>query len=275
MIKHILHLADLHIPNDTKSGHTEEKLKGLIKQIINEVKGYNKEEVRIVIVGDIFQSKIKTSNEAKNCFHYLLNYLNQICTTYIVAGNHDMLQRNKDRVDSISPTFQIKDVYPNVKFIDKDLGYKSGYVIDDNVIFALFSMFEDFKTPNINGLKEKYPDKRIVALYHGDVVGSVTDLGYHSEVGINTDLFKECDCVMAGHIHKFQELRKNGVPFVYSGSVFQKDFGENVSGHGYLVWDMESMKYEFKEVVNPYKMYKFSIESYEDVKNDVERLLNF
>lgn len=274
MIKKIFHLADVHIPNEISANHTEEKLKNLVKSIIKEAKPYKKEEIRIVVVGDIFQNKIKTSNEAKNAFHFLLNYLNQIATTYIIAGNHDMLQKNKDRVDSITPTFSIKNVYPNVKFLDKELDYKSGYCIDDNIIFALYSMFEDFKTPNIDGLKKKYPDYKIVGLYHGDIVGSVTDLGYRSESGIDTDLFKECDCVMAGHIHKFQEIKKNGVPIVYSGSTFQKDFGENVSGHGFLIWDMEGIKYELKEVANDYRMYKFTIEDYEDVKNDRERLLN-
>jgi DNA repair exonuclease SbcCD nuclease subunit len=274
MIKRIIHLADLHIPNKPAEEHTEEKIKNLIKTIIQEVKPYKKEEVRIVLVGDIFQNKIRTTNEAKDVFHYLLNYLNQIAVTYIVAGNHDMLQNNRSRLDSISPTFTIKNAYSKIKYIDKELGYKSGYVIDDNVIFALFSMFEDFKNPNLDGLKETYPDNRIVGLYHGDIVGSVIDLGRYSEAGIDTDNFKECDCVMAGHIHRFQEIRKNGVPIVYSGSVFQKDSGENISGHGIVVWNMEDMTYEFKEVDNDYRMLKFSIEDYDDVKNDTERLLN-
>ena len=64
MIKKIIQLADLHIPNDTKSAHTEEKLKKLVKSIIEEV-GKSKEETRVVIVGDIYQNKIKVSNEAK------------------------------------------------------------------------------------------------------------------------------------------------------------------------------------------------------------------
>jgi DNA repair exonuclease SbcCD nuclease subunit len=252
----------------------EEKLKTLAKDIVAEVKKLGKENTRIVIVGDIFENKIKASNEAKNAFHYFLNFINQTSVTYIVAGNHDMLQKNHDRVDSISPTFSIKGVYPNIHFIDKELGYKSGYIIDDNVIFALYSMFDDFKSPNIEGLKEKYPDSKIIGLYHGDIVGSVTDLGFYSEVGIDTDMFKECDCVMAGHIHKFQEIKKNGVPIVYCGSAFQKEFGENVSGHGFVTWDLDSMKYELHEVENDYRMYKFAIGSYEDVANDEERLLN-
>lgn len=274
MIKCIIQMADLHIPNSVSENHMEDKVKNLIKEIIKVTKSYKKEEVRIVLVGDIFHNKIKTSNEAKNLFHFFLNYLNQICLTYVIAGNHDMLQKNHDRLDSISPTFSIKNVYTNVKFLDKELGYKSGYVIDDNVIFGLFSMFEDFKSPNLDGLRKKYPEHKIVGLYHGDVVGSVTDLGRYSEAGIDTDLFKECDCVMAGHIHKFQEIKKNGVLFVYSSSIFQQNFGENVSGHGFVVWDMDKISYTFHEVENNYRMYKFAIEDYNDIANDTEKLLN-
>lgn len=95
-----------------------------------------------------------------------------------------------------------------------------------------------------------------------------------SENGIDTNVFKECDCVMAGHIHKFQEIKKNGVPIVYAGSMFQQNTGENTTGHGFLIWDLEKNKYKLHEVSNKYKMYKFKITSYEDVSNDTEKLLN-
>ena len=275
MIKHIIQIADLHIFNDTKSQHIMEKINKLVKAIINEVKVYGKDETRIVIVGDIYQNKIKASNEAKQAFHYLMNLLNKVTTTYIVAGNHDMLQKNKSRLDSISTTFSIDGIYKKVTYLDKALDYKSGYVIDDNVVFALWSMFDDFKSPNIDAeFREAHKDKRIIGLYHGDIVGSVTDIGRYSETGIDTDQFEYCDCVMAGHIHKFQEIKKNGVPIVYAGSVFQKDFGENITGHGIVVWNLEDMSYELKEVENDYRMYKFTVEDYDDVKNDEERLLN-
>ena len=95
-----------------------------------------------------------------------------------------------------------------------------------------------------------------------------------SENGIDTNVFKECDCVMAGHIHKFQEIKKNGVPIVYAGSLFQQDSGENTTGHGFVIWDIEKNKYTFHEVTNNYKIYKFKISSYDDIKEDNEKLIN-
>ena len=274
MIKYIFHLADLHIPNNEENRPYMDMIKQALAELFKETKKYKKDEIRIVVAGDIFTNKIKTSNEAKKMFHETLNYLNAIAKTIIIAGNHDMLENNHDRLDSISPTFDIKDVYPNIVFADKALNYESGYIKDDNVIWALYSMFDKFAKPNIDGLKEEYPNTKIIGLYHGDIVGAVTDTGRISENGINTDLFKECDCVMAGHIHKHQEIKKNGVPIVYAGSIFQQNTGENTTGHGFLVWDLENMSYKLHEVTNKYKIYKFKIKSYDDVKEDIEKLLN-
>ena len=274
MIKTIFHLSDLHIPNEEKNRPYMEMLKQALAELLKETKKYNKDEYRIVLAGDIFHNKIKTTNEAKKIFHETLNYLNAIGKTIIIAGNHDMLENNHDRVDSISPTFDIKDVYPNITYADKALNYKSGYIKDDNVIWAVYSMYDKFAKPNIDGLKEQYQDVKTIGLYHGDMAGAVTDTGRMSENGIDTNVFKECDCVMAGHIHKFQEIKKNGVPIVYAGSLFQQDSGENTTGHGFVIWDIEKNKYTFHEVTNNYKIYKFKISSYDDIKEDNEKLIN-
>lgn len=274
MVEKIIHIADIHIPNDLTVRPYEEMLKYMLGAVMKEIGSTPKENVRIVVVGDSYCQKIKVSNESKKAFHTMLNYLNELAKTIVVAGNHDMLENNTSRLDSITPTFEINGALPNIVYIDKELGYKSGYYVDDNIIWALYSMFDKFAKPNIDGLKEKYPDSTVVGLYHGEVPGAVTDIGRMSEGGISPDEFKGCDCVMAGHIHKFQEIKKNGIPIVYSGSVFQQDEGENITGHGFVVWSIPSLKYKLKEVRNDYRILKYEIGSYEDVKNDAERLIN-
>ena len=275
MIKKVIHIADLHIPNDVTKRPFENMMKQMVADILMEVKECDsKNEARIVIVGDIFNQKIRISNEAIKLFHELLNYLNSICQTIVVAGNHDMLENNTDKMDSITPTFEISGVYENVIYADKLLDYHSGYIIDDNVIWVLYSIFDKFAKPNLNEIGKQYPDKKVIGLYHGDVAGAVTDTGRMSESGIDTRCFESCDCVMAGHIHKFQEIKKNGVRIVYPSSVFQKDVGENVSMHGFVVWDLDAMTYKHHEVKSDYRTFKFEITSYDDVMNDNEILLN-
>lgn len=273
MITKIIQIADLHIPNSCDKRPYDKMLKSFLKQLYNnEIKGQNPEEIRIVLCGDIFKNKIKTTNEAKAMFHMVLNYLNEMCRTYIFAGNHDMLENNHDRMDSINPTFEIEGVYENVNYLDKYLDFKSGYVEDDNVVFALYSMHDNFAPTNVE--HDMYPEHKIVGLYHGDVKGAVTDVGRMTPDGIDTSLFSECDCVMAGHIHKFQELKKDGVPIVYAGSLFQQDESENTTGHGYVVWNMETMTHKHVEIDNDYRIFKFKIDDYDAFNNDVEDLIN-
>ena len=274
MIKYVIHIADIHIPNSEDLKPFSEMIEQFLVELYNEVKNFDKDEFRIVISGDIFDQKIRSSNEAKVIFHTMLNYLNAIGKTIIIAGNHDMLENNRDRKDSISPTFNIKNVYENITYLDKELDYKSGLIEDDNVIWVLFSMFDKFRQPDMTFIKDKYPRHKIIGLYHGDIAGAVTDIGRQMENGIDTNLFKDCDCVMAGHIHKYQTIKKNGVPIVYSGSLFQKDSGENITGHGFVIWNLDDMSYKLFEVSNKHRIFKFQIESYEDIANNTERLLN-
>lgn len=275
MIKNVFHIADIHIPNLEDSQRPfMEMLKVALAELYAKIKKYNKDEVRIVLAGDIFHNKIKTSNEAKDIFHELLNFLNEMAQTIIIAGNHDLLENNRERKDSISPTFKIIGVYPNITYLDKKLDYRSGYLVDDGVIWVLYSIHDKFRKPDIENLREEYPNHKIIGLYHGEITGATTDIGRTMEGGINTDDFAECDCVMAGHIHRFQEIKRKGVPIVYAGSLFQKDGGENISKHGFLVWNLEDMTYKHHEVSNDYRIFRFQIGSYEDVENNVEKLLN-
>lgn len=273
MVKKIIQVSDIHIPNSCEHRPFNEMLMSFLKQLYkNEIEGNNPDEIRIVIVGDIFDQKIKATNEAKDMFHTMLNYLNQMCRTYIVAGNHDMLENNTDRMDSINPTFEIDGVYPNITYLDRFLDFKSGFVEDDNIVWALYSMHDKFASPQVS--KNDYPENKIIGLYHGDVQGAVTDIGRMCENGIDTSLFEECDCVMAGHIHKYQTLKKEGVPIVYSGSLFQKDAGENTTGHGYVVWNIEDMSHKLIEIPNKYRIFKFSIDNYSAFSDDTEELIN-
>lgn len=274
MIKHVIQIADIHIPNNEKERPYMEMLKMALAELLRECKRFEKDEFRIVLCGDIFDKKIKVTNEARKMLHEMLNYLNAIGKVIIIAGNHDMLENNHDRIDSLSPTFDIMNVYPNITYADKVLNYESGFIKDDNVIWVLYSMFDEFNRPNVSELKEKYPDSKIIGLFHGDLNGAVTDSGRMTENGVVADIFDGCDCVMAGHIHKYQTIKKNGIPIVYSSSLFQKDCGENTTGHGFVIWDLETLEHHLVEVTNNYKTYKFKIKDYEDIKEDRERLIN-
>lgn len=67
---------------------------------------------------------------------------------------------------------------------------------------------------------------------------------------------------------------KKLIPMAYSGSLIQQDFGESVSGHGYLIWDVTDKSYIESDLSNDYGFYQFKISSLDDLDNGTEELTN-
>lgn len=277
MITKIIHTGDLHIRNLERLDETYEVLSKFIEECKTIISGEETpDNVRIVICGDLVESKIHTSNECFLALGWFFRELDDLgVTTYIVCGNHDMSVNNMTRVDAITTLMNLGN-YSNLKYLDSELEFKSGCLIDDNVIWCLYSIFDDFNRPNIDEMKMRNPDSTLVGLVHTDINGSRTDTGYISEHGLDMGVFKGLDFVIAAHIHKFQELKKNGVRCVYCSSLIQQNFGENVSGHGFVLWDVPNKTYEFKEMDNSDRgFYKFLISDISDIENDEEEYQNF
>lgn len=283
MITKIIACSDIHIP--AYKGLDE--LKDVLEKFFIEYKKITKKEgvdkVRIVVGGDIFHNKLAITNESLMFANWFFSELDKICKTIVIIGNHDFNMNNTERVDSLSPLFEIGN-YKRVIFLDKEVGYKSGIYDDDNVSWCLYSSFSGFSKPDIEMHKEqnKATDKKnnvYVGLIHGDVNGAITVTNYVTETGVDQGVFENCDFVIAGHIHKRQELKKNGVRIVYCSSISQKDFGESVSGHGYVLWDIEDkddIEYKYVDIPNvDCGFYKFEINDITDLENDKEELINY
>lgn len=64
------------------------------------------------------------------------------------------------------------------------------------------------------------------------------------------------------------------VPIAYSGSLIQQNYGESVTKHGFLLWDIEERAFEEFDIENNYGFYKFKVNSVEDLDNNKEILTN-
>ena len=106
MIKKLIHMADIHIRTYRQHDEYQEVFKTLFSDITDLVKDYKREEVRIVIVGDLVHQKIVISNEQLMLGTWFLRKLEEIAPVVIIAGNHDLLENNKERMDSITPMVQ-------------------------------------------------------------------------------------------------------------------------------------------------------------------------
>ena len=278
MITKIIACSDIHIPPYRKIG----ELHGTLEKFINQCKAIVEENgsdnVRIIIAGDVFDAKLSITNESLLEVNWFFSELDKICKTYVLAGNHDLLMTNMDRVDSLTPLFEIGQ-YKNVVYIDKELDYKSGIIEDDNIRICSFSSFDGFSTPSIKAEREKSPDAIYVGVIHGDINGAISVTSYVTENGIEPTLFEDCDFVIAGHIHKRQEIKKNGVRIVYCSSLRQKEFGESITGHGFVLWNLEDefdITYKFVDIENEDGgFYKFAIRDKDDINNDKEELINY
>lgn len=282
-INKIIACSDIHIPALKGIDELKEILTTFINQCKKIVKKEGTDNVRIVVCGDIFHNKINITSESILCANWFFNELDKLCKTYIVIGNHDFLMNNIGRIDAISPLFEIGN-YKQVIFLDKELGYQSGIYEDDNIAWCLYSSFSGFNTPDIEMHKEaqkgkQNPSEIYVGLIHGDVNGAITTTNRVTENGLEISIFNGCDFVIAGHIHKRQELKRDGVRIVYCSSISQKDMGESVNGHGFVLWDTEfpdDIEYKFIDVPNPDGgFYKFEINDISDIMDDKEELLNY
>lgn len=274
MIKKIIHVSDVHIRNYQRLDEYTDQLNKFIAKCKEIAEPYDKDEVRIVICGDICHSKTSISNELIMYVSNFIRKLEEICKVFVISGNHDFLMNNQSRVDTLTAIFETAK-FKNAVLLDKVLGYESGVVNDDNISWALYSIFDEYNRPNIEEVETPFDEEhKIIGLYHGTIVGAELNNGTTMEEGVDMDIFKGCDCVMAGDIHKRQVLKRGKVEIVYSGSLIQQTFGETVSQHGFVVWDIPTMKYEFVDLNSDYGLFDVELRSIEDIDEDAEVLKN-
>jgi len=159
---------------------------------------------------------------------------------------------NSDRLDVLTPIVDALKL-PNLTYLKDTQVYGIG-----DVDFAVFSIFDNKDNwPKADTL---FANKKI-ALFHGPVDNSTTDVGYVvSSRHFTTDIFDGYDLALLGDIHKRQAMvSPSGCKVVYAGSLVQQNFGETLDKHGFLVWDLDTMTYEEVDIQNDYGYYTMDI----------------
>jgi DNA repair exonuclease SbcCD nuclease subunit len=256
-----------HFGTYKRLAESEEACEKFVEEVGNFIKK-NKlkhSECRIVIAGDIVHQKITISNELFSLVAWFLNECSKLCPVVVIAGNHDLLENNKDRMDSITPIVDAID-NANVWYLTESKCYP-----DENVVWCVYSIFEENERPNIEEGRKKYgDDKTYVGLYHAPVNGALTAIGYEFEDHNDLEQFDGCDMVLMGDIHLRQQFEYNGIPI----SMIQQDFGEKLYDHGYLIWDVAERTYTEHNIEIDYGYYVFKITSLDDLEDETEKLMN-
>ena len=246
-IKKIYHIADVHIRNLKRHKEYRAQFKKLYKIISQDT-----ENAVCVVAGDIVHAKTEMSPELISMTEALLESLANIMPTIVIAGNHDCNLNNKSRLDALSP---IVDALKNDNlFYLKDTGNYS-FGDTDFVVMSVFDEPKTYPTSNVSRAKNK------IALYHGPIENSTTDVGYRLvNYDMNVASFKGFDLVLLGDIHKKQFL--NGPETIaYPGSLIQQNHGESFDNHGVLIWDVEKRESEYVHIDNDYGYYTIKVEN--------------
>jgi hypothetical protein len=64
------------------------------------------------------------------------------------------------------------------------------------------------------------------------------------------------------------------IPVIQIGSLIQQNIGENIGRHGYGIYDVETKEYKYVDLFNPKPFLKFKLDSFEDIENGSEKLIN-
>ena len=259
MINRIVHFSDLHL----KLFKDHDLYRGILQLALNEWKTLQPD--RITFTGDLLHSKNQLTPEVIEVASWLLTECAKIAKTVLIAGNHDALINNNDRLDSLTPIISNLN-NPNIVYY-KDRGIYE----DENVSWCVYSQFQGNIPPEIDtaiGFK--------IGLFHDPVQGLTTDLGFDfGEHAYDTEKFNGLDIVLCGDIHKRSFFSiPNGKKGVMCGSFIQQNFGESVNKHGYGVYDIDTDEYSFVDLPSSKPYLKFSINSFDCIEKGTEKLLN-
>lgn len=264
MIKKIIHIADVHVRTIQLHDLYRKQFDIFLADVDKEIVGLDVNEVRFVITGDINHQKITISNEQLRLVSWFLTELASRGVVIIIPGNHDFLENNIDRLDTITPIVNLLGRPNIIYYRDK------GVYFDEDVNWVVYSLYQHNEKPEI-----PIGDGYNIGLFHGPIQGMSTDLGFKFDDGYDRLNFVGLDLLLAGDIHLRQTFKlPNGGDAVMIGSLIQQNFGEGIKHHGYGVFDMETKKYTFHDLPNEQPFLHFRIDDIEDIENEAEHLVN-
>ena len=217
------HIADTHIKN--LKYHYEYRI--VFEKLYEKLR---KEKVDYIIhCGDIAHTKTQLSPEfVELCTSFLRN-LADIAPTYVILGNHDGNLKNSSRQDALTPIADALE-HPSLHL----LKHSGEVCLNDKFTINVLSVFD-----RDNWAPASDPSRINIALYHGAISNSETDLGWVMEHGEDdVSIFKGHDFAFLGDIHKTNQTLDYEGRIRYAGSTIQQNHGET-NDKGFLIWDIQ------------------------------------
>ena len=220
----IAHFGDTHIKNLKYHYEYRQAFEEIYQTLREQDVDY------IVHTGDLAHTKTQLSPEYFELATDFLKNLADIAETHIILGNHDGNLRNSSRQDAITP---IVDALDHSSLL---LHKYSGEVqLEDDLTINVLSIFDE-----TNWQDPTDPTAINIALYHGAINNSKTDMGWIMDHGDHDiKVFDKFDYAMLGDIHKTNQVLNESGTIRYCGSTIQQNHGET-NDKGFLIWDIKS-----------------------------------
>jgi len=193
-IRRIFHLADIHI----RLFRRQEEYAAQFERLYAELAHLTDDDI-IIVAGDIVHTKTDVSPEMIRLVSSLFLKLSERAHTFVIAGNHDFLEKNASRLDALTPIIEALEL-PRLHYL-KDSGvYQIGQM--DVAVYSLLDGEQHWPSADDCTRSPK------LALFHGPIYSATTDAGFtitsrHHELS----MFDGFDMVMLGDIHKMSTLQ--------------------------------------------------------------------
>ena len=188
----------------------------------------------IVILGDQLDQHERLHTIPLNKSYKFIEKMRNIAFTYIIVGNHDMI--NHDQFLNDNHWMNGMKFWDNLVVVDK--------VITENIKGEKL-IFVPFVAPGrfieaLNTIKEDWEDASCIFAhqeFYGCKMGAII-----SEIGDKWDL--KYPHIISGHIHSNQRIQEN---IYYTGSAMQNTFGESEKNIIAYI-KLENKKYHLEEI---------------------------
>jgi DNA repair exonuclease SbcCD ATPase subunit len=265
-IDKIYHIADIHIRKGDETTNRYEEYSKIFSKFINQIRKEESESTVCIIAGDLFHDKIIYGPSGIKLFIDLITGISENMPIYIISGNHDLDPRNQFSIDSIMPIIN-SNLWSNVVHLNELKHYIAGdisfgvvpikYTIDGNT--GLIDPLPDFP-------KAQKEYRINIGLFHGYVQKSIplswfpSDYDYlilgdlHLQIVGNGNKIENEIIDINSEISIMSKYKKieGKMLWGYPGSIVQQNYGENLLGHGFLVWDLKNETVEGYHINNEY-----------------------
>jgi DNA repair exonuclease SbcCD ATPase subunit/DNA repair exonuclease SbcCD nuclease subunit len=276
IIKKIIHIADIHIRLSTRHVEYNEVFEEFYIELVR-IK-LSEPDCLVCLCGDLLESKDELKPDT--IFH-TWNFLKNISLIFpliIISGNHDRIEQNDNKYDSIQAILDDRPI-ENIYYLQN-----TGVYIYNNVIFGVNSIVDKVnlnvetldnllleKNPEIYNKYQKDQIKKI-CLYHGAVENATNNFNFLIPGCKKLNDFGPYDYIMLGDIHKYQYLNPEKT-VAYCSSMISQNMSETDKYHGYLEWDILEKKSSYHILSNPYANHKINIRSLLDEDNKLNMKL--